>query len=153
MLASAFLQTAVNEYHLAGLKEDGSRMRVLMQEKIEQSRGEMNKFETSFEISRDDMEAFLKGIIREDIGGTFVRVAAEFLPNRKRIHEELKKSAEEAPLQAIIPMSITDGNQVVATIGSLEDDPFGRIVHQASMNFGFNELVALDGFGQISRNF
>jgi lysyl-tRNA synthetase class 1 len=140
MLASTFLQTAVNEYHLAGLQDEGARTRILMQEKIAQSRNEMGKFETSFEISHDDMETFLKGVICEDIGNTFVRIAVDFLPNRKEIHEQLKKSAEDAPLQAMMPFTIMDGNQVVATIGSLEDDPVGRIVHQTSMNFGFGDL-------------
>jgi lysyl-tRNA synthetase, class I len=153
MLASAFLQTAVNEYHLAGLKDEAARARILMQEKIEQSRNEMAKFETAFEVSRDDMEAFLKGIIRDDIGNTFVRIAAEFLPNRKEIHEELKKTAEDAPLQAMMPMSIMDGNQVVATIGSLEDDPFGRIVHQTSMNFGLNDLWLWRALDRSIENF
>ena len=140
MVASSFLQTAVNEYHSAGLRDEGARARILMQSKIEQSRDEMGKFETTFKVSRDDMENFLNGIIQVDIGNTFARIAVEFLPNRRTVEEQLREGAKDAPLQAAIPLSIMDGNQVVATIGSLDEDLPGRLIHQASINFGLSDL-------------
>jgi lysyl-tRNA synthetase class 1 len=87
MLASAVLQTSVNAYRNAGLSEDSKRVRILMQEKIGRARDHMTAFETEIKVSRDDMEEFLKTVVVDDLRSTFVRIAAEFLPNRHHVDE------------------------------------------------------------------
>ena len=140
MLASAVLQTSVNAYRDAGLSEDSKRVRMLMEEKIGQSHDEMTSFETEIKISRDDMESFLRAVVVDDLGSTFVKMAAEFLPNRPHLEEMVRKSLEQSPLQAFMPRKIMADNHIAATVGSVEDDPFGRLLQQTTMGFGFEAI-------------
>jgi lysyl-tRNA synthetase class 1 len=57
MLASAVLQTAVNSYRAAGSPAESQRVRVLMQEKTNQARTQMQPISTEIKITLDDMEA------------------------------------------------------------------------------------------------
>lgn len=140
MLASAVLQTSVNAYRDAGLTDESKRVRILMEEKIGQSRDEMTSFETEIKISRDDMEAFLKAVVVDDLGSTFVKIAAEFLPNREHLEEMVRKSLEQSPLQALMPRKIVADDHIAATVGSVQEDPFGRLLQQTTMGFGFEAI-------------
>jgi lysyl-tRNA synthetase class 1 len=140
MLASAVLQTSVNAYRDAGLPEESRRVRILMEEKIGQSRNNMASFETEIKISRDDMEAFLKAVVVDDLGATFVKLAAEFLSNRRHLEETVRKTLEQSPLLALMPQKIMADDHIAATVGSVQDDPFGRLLQQTTMGFGFEAV-------------
>ena len=134
LLASAALQTSVNAYRDAGMLDDSKRVRVLMQEKIAQSRDNMAAIETEVTITRDDIERFVKAIVCDDVGLTFARIASEFLPRRKSIEEQVQRSLKEAPLLSRIQQSIIADDHVAAKIGSVEDDPLGRLLQQTNLN-------------------
>lgn len=140
MLAAAVLQTSVNSYRNAGMPEDSRRVRILMEEKIGQSRENMGSFPIEMKISRDDMESFLKYVVVDDLGSTFVRLASQFLPTRRNIEEEVKKSLKQAPLMAMMPRKIMADDHVAAKIGSVEDDPFGRLLQHTKMGFGISAV-------------
>lgn len=140
MLASAVLQTAVNSYRDAGLPEESRRVRVLMEEKIRQAHDLMKPIETEISISKDDMESFLKAVVAPDICSTFDRLAAAFLPRRDQLESQVQKIQEEAPLLAHIPQTIMADKHVAAKVGSVEDDPFGRLIHQCTMSFGLSAI-------------
>jgi lysyl-tRNA synthetase class 1 len=140
MLASAVLQTAVNAYRDAGMPEESKRVRMLMEDKIGQSREEMGTVGTEFKISFDDMETFLTAMVVEELGSTFVRLAANFLPKRRELELQIRQIAEKAPLQAHIPFKIMADDHVAAVIGSIDDDPFGRLIHQTTITFSLSSV-------------
>ena len=140
MLASANLQTSVNSYRGAGLPEDSKRVRILMQEKIGQARNHMATFETEITISKDDMEKFLEAVVVEDLWSSFVKIAVEFLPNRRDLEDEVRHSLEQTPLMALMPLSIMADDHVAAKVGAVEDDPFGRLHQQTTMGFGLSAI-------------
>lgn len=140
MLASAVLQTSVNSFKAAGLRDESLRVRRLMQERTEQARGEMRTLSSEFEITKDDMDAFLQGVVREDLGQTFARIATEFLPRKSLLEDRVKKTAEQAPLMAHLTSSIMADDHVVATVGSVEDDPYGHLVRQAGQSFSLSAV-------------
>jgi lysyl-tRNA synthetase class 1 len=140
MLAAAVLQTAVDEYRDAGLAEDTRRVRILMQQKIGESRSEMGQIGHEVEISKDDIEKFLDSVVLEDLGQTFVRLAVEFLLKRKELETQVQQTLEEAPLMAHITQTIMADDHVAAIIGSVQDDPFGRLFQQAKFSFSFSAL-------------
>jgi hypothetical protein len=142
MLASAVLQTAVNAYRDAGLPQESKRVRILMQERIGQSRAEMSTIETQITISRDDMEKFLEEVVVDELSSTFIKIAANFLPNRRRLEDAVQKSLEHAPLMALMPHTIMAGDHVAGKVGSVQDDPLGRLLYQTTMDIG---LLGEDG--------
>lgn len=149
MLASSLLQTALNSYAKAGQPEEAKRTRIAMQQKIGESRSEMKSFGADVTIKKDDIEAFLDGVILPDLGKTFVRLAVEFLPKRKTLENAVKKMAEEAPLQAHIAHHIMADDRVVAIIGSVEDDLFGRLFQQAKFSFTFSHIWLRESFNRL----
>lgn len=140
LLASAVLQTAVNAFRAAGLPEESKRTRILMQEKIGQAKNHMAAVETEIKIPREDMEKFIAGVVVGDLGRTFATIAAEFLPNRRGLEELIRKSAEESPLQAHMPLTITGEDHVVAKVGSVEEDLFGRVILQTETTFQLSTI-------------
>lgn len=149
MLASSLLQTSLNNYAQAGQPEEAKRIRIAMQEKIGESRNEMKSVGTDITIKRDDVEAFLEGVILPDLGQTFVRLAVEFLPKRKTLEEAVKKSAEEAPLMAHIAHQVMSDDRVVAIIGSVEEDLFGRCFQQAKYKLSFSQIWLREAFSRL----
>jgi Domain of unknown function (DUF4209) len=137
MLAAALLQTATDEYRNAGLKEERDRTRILMQHKIGAAGENLQSFEHKIEISNDDMEEFLELVIVDDLGTSFVHIAREFLLKRTELERQVEKTLKEAPLMAHITQMVMADNHVAAKIGSVEEDPFGRLFHQAKFAFQF----------------
>ncbi len=140
MLGAAILQTAVDAYRNAGLQDDSDRVRVLMQTKIGESRKEMAPIETEISIKKDDVETFVKSVVANDIGATFIRLAVEFLPKRSELEKATKKTLEGAPLMALMAQHIMADDRVAAIIGSVENDMFGRLFWQAKFTFEFSNI-------------
>jgi hypothetical protein len=91
---------------------------------------------TELKISKEDMDSFLAFVVTDDIGGTFVRLAAQFLPFFwTEIEKRVQKLMEAAPLTARIGRRLMADEHVAAKIGSVEDDPFGRLVEQTKRDF------------------
>lgn len=140
MLASVALQTAVNAYRDAGLREDSARARILMQEKIGAARDEMVPISTEIEIKGEDMETFLASIVVDKLGNTFVNIAAGFLCSRKRLEDLVQAVAKEAPIQATLSHTILAENHVAAKIGSVAEDTNGRLLGHALLSFGLDSV-------------
>src|SRR6516162_2331911 len=140
MLASAVLQTAVNAYRDAGMPDESKRVRVLMEEKIGRARGEMGAIQTEIRISTEDMEKFLGEVLADELGTTFVRIEANFLPTRSRVEAAVQKTVEQAPLMALMPQHIMADDHVAGKVGSVLDDPQGRLLQQTTMDFGLSAI-------------
>lgn len=140
MVASAALQTAVNAYRNAGLPDESRRVRVLMEEKIAQSRQEMRPIIIERPIARDDMEKFLQTVVVADAGATLARIAAEFLDRRARVEKQVQDLKEQAPLMATITQSVMAERHVAAKVGSVADDPFGRLIGQSAQYIALSDV-------------
>jgi len=140
MLASSVLQTAVNAYRDAGLQKESRRVRMVMEEKIAESHDQMMPITTESTITKDDMELFLETVVVADLGTTFARIASEFLQKRRDVEKQVNDLMEQAPLMATISQSIVAENHVAAKVGSVEDDPFGRLIRQAAQGISFSDV-------------
>lgn len=138
ILASSVLQTSVNAYKAAGMPEDSERVRMLMQEKIRQAAYQRVPIGAETEIPRADIEAFLASIVVEDLGCTFFRIAMEFLPRKDHIEKQIKETAENAPLMSLVSIDLIAGDHVAARVGSVKDDPLGRLIYQTKTDLEFS---------------
>jgi len=152
MLAAAFLQTAMDHYRDARMPDESRRIRILMQAKIGEANAEMVPVETEIKISFDDMEAFLGAVIAGDIGTSFGRMARAFLLARKDLEEAVRNTLEQSPLMARIPQRIMAEDFVAAKIGSVEDDPFGRLFHEAKFRFELSGVWLHEAFARLERH-
>ena len=132
MLASYALQVAMNAFRDAGQPKEARRLRIAMEEKIEQSRDEMSTFTFERGIPKEDMDAYVEAIVSDDLLRTLAYTAIAFVDRRKQLEEAVEVSKRQSPLAATIAQTIIADNRVAAKIGSVEDDPFGRLIRQAS---------------------
>lgn len=140
MLASAVLQTAVNAYRDAGMQEESRRVRVAMEEKIAQSRDQLKPFVIESAIPKEDMDKFLEWVVVDNMATTFARIASEFLQRHRELEKQIREMAQHAPLLATMTHSIMADNHVAAHIGSVEDDPLGRMIQQAAQGMDFADI-------------
>jgi lysyl-tRNA synthetase class 1 len=137
MLAAALLQTATDEYRDAGLKDERDRTRILMQQKIGAAGETLQSVEHKIEITKDDMDKFLDLVVVDDLGKSFVRITREFMLKRGELEKEVQKTLKEAPIMAYITQMVMADDHVAAKIGSVGEDAFGRLFHQAKFSFQF----------------
>jgi lysyl-tRNA synthetase, class I len=149
MLAAAVLQTSLDAYENAGMTEDSRRVRVAMQLKIGESKDEMRPIEADVTIKKDDVEKFLSAVIVDDLGSTFVKLAVAFLPKRNDLEDAVKRTAEEAPLMAHISQMVLADDRVTAVIGSVDEDPFGRLLAQAKFTYSLTYVWLLEAFQRL----
>lgn len=140
MTGSYAMQTAFSAYRSAGLTEDSQRARISMEKKIGEARQQMAPIGTTITVTKQQMDEYLEILIVEDAGQTLVNIACEFLSNQRELEERVQKLNEQSPLMAMMPMEIMAENRVVARIGSVEDDPEGHLLRQASMNFALSNI-------------
>jgi lysyl-tRNA synthetase, class I len=134
LLAAHEVRVSADHYKLAGLYPDEERMRLLLQDKIRASRSEMKTVGATIDTPKEDVEKFLQGVVVEDRWQTLFNIAAGFIPDKNAIEQQIKDLAEKAPLMSRIPLSIISEDRVTAKIGSVEEDPFGRIIHQTKFH-------------------
>ncbi len=134
--ASSMLQSAENAYLDAGKSEDAKRVRIARIKAIEAAREEMQSFETTFTITKAEMEAFLSTVITDDPRYTFARIANQFVPVVAEIEAQIKKGGEDgaSSIMDIMPIAIMAKDHQAAMLGAVEDDLDGRVVHHAQQS-------------------
>jgi lysyl-tRNA synthetase class 1 len=95
------------------------------------------------------MEAFLDAIIVDEPGQSLANIASAFLLRRDAPEDSVRRTAEHAPLLARITQEIMADDHVVAKVGSVEDDPFGRLFEQAKTSFQLNALWLDQAFRRL----
>ena len=140
MLASTVLQTAVNAYRDAGLRDESRRTRILMEEKIGVAADEMVTISTAIEIKGEDMEKFLASVVVDNPGQTLANIAAKFLCSRHQLENLVHEVSKEAPIQAFLTQNIMAADHVAAKVGSASEDPNGRTIAQTVTSFAFDAV-------------
>jgi Domain of unknown function (DUF4209) len=138
MLAASFLQTSWDFYRSAQLNDDARRVRILMQKAIGDSKVAMKKISHEITITKNDIDTFVSKVIVDELGDSLANIAYEFMLKRDVLEKEVKETAVAAPLSAHITQEIMADDRVVAKIGSVKDDLFGRVFVQAKFTFSFS---------------
>lgn len=138
MLASSVLNDSMEAYKKAGLVEEAERVRRLMAEKVREANGQMATIRQEVRISFEEVEAFQAAIVSDDPFETLARIAKEFLLRRSAIEEQVAAQEKAAPLMAMIPQMIMGEDHVVATVGSTDEDPYGRLLRHALFTVSLN---------------
>lgn len=131
LAASSILNDSMDAYRKAGLADDVERVRRLMQAKVREARDQMAEISQEVRVSFDEVEAFQARIIEGDWPDALARIGGEFMLRRADLEAQVASTGEVAPLMAMISQQIVGEDHVVATVGSVEDDPYGRVLRQA----------------------
>lgn len=140
MVALSVLPDAIKAYKKAGLKDEAKKLTVALEGQVSKSKDQMQSFTETTTVPRDVIDKYVKDIVVEDLGKTLLNIAKRFLINKQQLEEMVQSTVKDAPLMAHIGFSIMDENHVVAKVGSVEDDPYGRLIHQSVL---YNQLSYL----------
>lgn len=138
MLASHFLAESLEAFKRAGLHKEVGRVRVLMEQKIEESRGEMTEISTEVKVDAERIEAALQKLIVENDAQTLANIAVEFLLKPDNLRREIENLAKVAPLMSMLSRSIVSDNRVVGIVGAVADDILGQQIQHGLQNLNFN---------------
>jgi hypothetical protein len=128
MLAQAWLLPVIERYEQEGLKQDAERLRILAEEKGKHIQEDLKEHTATFSISREELEGFVKEMLANDLDGALLRIAVHFTPDVDETRKNLREMQDIAPLMSLFSVTkISSDGLPSAKIGSLEEDPDGRL--------------------------
>jgi lysyl-tRNA synthetase class 1 len=134
LLASSILNQAMGAYQAAGQPEEAERIRRLLVTKVHEANAEMKPIRTEMRISFDEIAAFKAEIVAGSPSRTVARIAWHFLLKKKELEDLLEQQKASAPLMSHLTQTIMGDDYQVASIGSVDDDPLGRVLRQAALS-------------------
>jgi hypothetical protein len=147
VLALAWLQPVMELYAREGLREDVERINKTLTGNQEDLQKEFKTITAKLEISKDELERYANAVTDGGLDAALTNIAARFVARTADAKRTLEKMLEAAPLQSLFPIvKIRDGH-VVAGVGSVQDDPDGRLITQLAENISIQTLfliVAVD---------
>lgn len=139
--ASAWLQRVHAVYLEYGLRDEAEQIAIRLKEIGLKAKDGRRTFSSNITITNEEMDGYIHSIIEGDLETALLRTAIHFVPDKGRVENQLKDLAKEAPLSYLISKQIQDHQgRPVASIGSLEDDLIGNIVHLTAQNMGISAM-------------
>lgn len=137
--ASSWLQHVHNIYVSFNMKSDVERVTRKITEIGPQVVDSMQSFSHSIEIPKEQLDAYLDSMTNGGLENTLIRIAAHFIPQKDQVEEQVLKLAKNYPLTYLFTKTLRDHKgRPIATIGSVEDDLEGHVIHQLSSNLNTN---------------
>lgn len=151
MQVSSWLQHMHKIYMNYGLNDEANEILVRLRELGPKINEELKPISSSFEIPKDKLDAFINFIIEGEKNLIFHKILQNFIPKKDEVKERMFEMAKTSPLTFLMPTSIQDyKGRVVATIGSLEDDIDGNLIHQLSQSLSFQAIFVRHVFYKIT---
>lgn len=148
MLVSAWLQPVIERYEQEGLKKEAEELQLLASEKAKHIASDMKTVALPFEITKEEIDKFTDEITAEDLHQSLQRIAAYFIPKVAESRQLLERIRTDTPFLSMIPVVHVDAEgRPVGRVGSIDDDPDGRLHEQLGQSIGFQQpflVLALD---------
>lgn len=150
MQVSSWLQHLHKIYMNYGLHDEANLILVRLRELGPKINEELKPISSSFEIPREKLEKFIDFIVEGEVNLVLHKVIQNFIPKKDEVKERIFEMAKSAPLTYLISTSIQDSKgRIVATIGSLEDDVDGHLMHELSQSLSFQAIFVRHVFHRL----
>jgi len=151
MQASSWLQHAHDIYISYNLKESAERVSKKISEIGPEVVESMQEFSHSMEVPKEKLEAYLDSMTSGGLDKTLHRIALQFLPKKDQVERQVLDLAKNHPLTYLFTKTLQDHKgRPVATIGGIEDDLEGNIIHQLSQNMSIDSFFLRHSFRKAS---
>jgi hypothetical protein len=139
MLAMAWLQPVIERYEQEGLKQEAERLQLMHAEKGKNIASDLKEVSVEVEIKKEEIENAIERLIGSgDLNTSLLNVAQEFIPKVNQARKFLERMRTEAPLLSMFNVGIIEKDgHTSAKIGSLDEDPDGRLHKQLGETIGF----------------
>lgn len=150
MQVASWLQHLHKIYTTYGLNDEANAVLIRLRELGPKINEEFQLISSTFEIPKDELDAYIKFITEGEPKFVFHKIIQNFIPDKDEIKERMFELAKTAPLTYLIPTKIQDNKgRIIATIGSLEDDLDGNVIHELSRSLSFQALFLRHVFSKV----
>lgn len=150
-----WLKDVYNLYFHFGLKQDAERLKIEIKRMGPDILKEMKEVSGEVKIPVEKIEACIKKFITGSIDEVLERIAIHYIPRKDEAKKQLKELSCTAPLSFLMPTDLIDEKgRLIATIGSINDDPEGNIIHQISQYLSYKTVflgMVLDRLKETSK--
>lgn len=137
MTAIGWLEDLSARYRDNNLAEDASRVDAAILARGDEAQKSMKLISTSIKVTAEEMETWLDALTADSPKLAVGRIAFHLTSKPEDLRREIEEGAANAPLHAMISITLTDDNGfTAATIGSVKDDMPGRIINAAANHIG-----------------
>lgn len=149
MQTSSWLQHVHDIYIRFNMKDSAERVSKKVSEIGPDVVESMQEFSHSMEIPREKLDAYLVSITSGDLETTLNRIAIQFIPKKDQVEQQVLELAKNHPLTYLFTKTLQDHKgRPVATIGGIEDDLEGNIIHQLSQNMNIDSFFLQHSFSK-----
>lgn len=134
LVAMSWLQDVYATYLEFGLKDEVAQVQIVAKQKGVEGEGQMICTEHSLTIPQEQIDAFIAGIVGENLESTLFRIAASLYPRLPDVRKQLEDAQTNTAIYAMIPLSKMGEGHVIANAGSIAGDPEGRLMFQMADN-------------------
>src|SRR5260221_4824216 len=128
MLAQAWLLPVIEKYEQEGLKQDAEQLRILSEEKGKHIGDDLKEYSATVSFTQGEVEGFVNDVVANDLDGALTRIAVNFTPDVDETRKHLREISNIAPLMSLFSVvKVSSDGRPSAKIGSLEEDPDGRL--------------------------
>ncbi len=147
MQASSWLQHAHDVYISFNMKESAERVSKKISEVGPEVLESMQEFSHSMEIPREKLSAYLDSMTSGGLENTLNRIAIHFIPKKDQVEQQVLSLAKNHPLTYFFTKTLQDHKgRPVATIGGIEEDLEGHVIHQLSQNMSLDSFFLKHSF-------
>lgn len=141
LAASSRLEHMYQVYRQFNLTSDAERVACIIRELGPKVLADMKPLSHMEEIPREKFDAYVESIVEGTLADAFARIAIRYVERRDAVEKQLCDLSKQAPLSFLFTNQLMDHRgRVVATVGSLKDDPDGHVVSLMSQNMGISSV-------------
>ncbi len=139
--ASMWIQHVYTVFLEYGFKDEANRIAVKLREIGPKVAGEMKEISHEVKISSDKIDKYISSLTEGNLEDVLDRIGVHYVPKKKEIEDQLKDLSKRAPISFLFSRQIQDHQgRPIATIGPLENDQMGHVVHQMSQNMSISSV-------------
>ena len=134
--AVSWLKDVYSLYSTYGFNQEAKELLAKIQEKGKGIMAEMQKFESSVEISKEVMDTYLEFMLDGNTDEDFFnKFTYKYIPNKEDAKAQILKQVKASPFYYMFPNQLFDDKgRVKSIIGNIDDDLEGHIVLHISQN-------------------
>lgn len=139
--ASFWLQHMHSLFLEYGLRAEAEEIAIKIKEVGSKAADEMHTASSEVTIADEEMKGYIEALLGNEFHQACINIAVHYIVKKGEVESQLKDLAAAAPLTFLVSRQIVDARgRPLASIGSLEDDPIGNIVSQASQNMDISAI-------------
>jgi len=141
LAAHWWLERMRDIYLQFGLVDDAKQVLLRLQEIGPRVLNDMKEFSHQIEIPTVELDAHVNGMTAGTFEDAMQRIASQYIPLRDDVEDQVINLSRKTPFQFLLSKQIASHEgRIAATVGPLEQDIDGNIVHQMSENLEFQRI-------------